>query len=286
MSELRDSVTLLYNDSDGIVHASDLQYLPTPGKNIEAALDICEDITKVAKKNKIVLWLCLLMPVGLIVAVLSGLLLSSPAMFVGIVVGLLMVLSFPLIVVVSKSRKEKNLNSLFRKFGEKTDGQLSATPNYETRTQATKSGLRTFRSLASITVKVTNPVYKSNDPPARQSGRNTALPYNSHATRYSQNPYGVQPPNQNPSNMHFNQMNQQSFDPNLPPQSNGSFNPNGFDDNPGGANLNVPGNGGSHYPEQPPGFSQYPGNSNFNVDGHGGQGGNQGHYGQVQGQRF
>jgi hypothetical protein len=266
MSHTEDSVILRYNQADGIMHPSDVQKLPTSDKNIEKALDICEEITKYTKKNKLILWLCFLMPIGLVIMVLSGLFLSSPLNFIGIFVGLILFILFPLLVCITKSRKEKVINKFVAKFREKTNGDLEAVANYEMRTQSTKSGLKTYKALASITVTVKkNFKHKSQKRPKANSN-NTALPYGSYDNynAFTNNPQ-TSPQEHTQPDMNFQHHDAQPiYNPNDPYNQQNPYNgANSYQNVPQNQNLNNQQEGGSHYPTPPPGFSQF----NQNMDG-------------------
>jgi hypothetical protein len=150
----QNSVNLMYHQAEGIKHYSDVNNLNAPKDSIEKAIDICEDITKMTKKYTVKLWCCILMPIGMVIMIISGLFVPSPTKYIVIVIGLGIVVIFPIMAFVFQSKKKKQLNKLIEKFSKKTNGVINATPNYEMRTSYSKSGTRTFTVISSITLKV------------------------------------------------------------------------------------------------------------------------------------
>lgn len=204
----KSSVTLKYEQTQGLLHVSDLQNLAVSTKYLKMAEDICDDITKATKKYSIRLWWCVLMPVGLVIMILCGIFVSSPWNFLCCLVGLCLVVFFPIMTCFYKSKKTKTIQKLISKFREKSDGILNATANYETHTTASKSGLRTYRVIGSLTVSV-KPGYML---PTEQASLNTPkdIPFNS---------YPQHPPNQFDNTFPMNNPgmapNQLGYDPQM-----------------------------------------------------------------------
>ena len=150
----QNSVILMYHQAEGIKHSSDVNQLNAPKDIREKAIDICDDITKMTKKYTVRLWCCILMPIGMVVMIISGLFVPSPTKYILILLGLGILVIFPILVFVFKAKKKKKINELIEKFAKKTNGIITATANHEVRTSYSKSGTRTFTVIGSITLRV------------------------------------------------------------------------------------------------------------------------------------
>ena len=154
-----NSIQIPFEKGKGLLNIDRLHDLNAPKHCIERVKRTFEkNINNKMDSFQINKWLCLALPIGLLIIILGAALLKDASSVLIIFFGLFIMFMFPMYLCVKLEKLNKAIDKIVERVNYKTKGYIVAIPKFKKKLKRTNSGPRSFKILDYFIVKVNESV--------------------------------------------------------------------------------------------------------------------------------
>ena len=158
-----NKIKIPFEKGKGLLKINRLDNLNAPNHCVEAVKRIfVKNINNKMDSFQINKWICLALPIGLLILILGAVLLKDASGVLVIFFGLFIMFVFPMYLCVQLKKLNKAIDKIVERVNYKTKGYVVATPIFKKKFKRTNTGPRSFKILSyfNVTIDESVPVPK------------------------------------------------------------------------------------------------------------------------------